>query len=476
MEDIVIVLDCGATNIRAIAVSASGKVVAKAAIPNVTQPAKENSDWHIWPVEDIFHKFSQCSQDIMRQIDPERVKAITVTTFGVDGTFVDKDGQLLYPVISWKCPRNSAAQKNLKKYIDPDWLATHSGIGHFAFNTINKLLWFKENKPDLLETAHAWLFISSIFNHKLTGVLTNDATMVGTSQMTELQTQRISETVCDALGLNPNLFPPMVQAGDVIGTLLPEPAALLGLTPGIPVVSAGHDTQFAIYGSGAEEGQPVLSSGTWEILMARTAQAQNLQPELFANGLTCEWDAVQNTYNPGLQWLGSGVLEWVGRQFYRDCQGEQMYQQMIHEAEQVNQDCQGIKVNPDFLNSDNNTAAGAITGLSISAERGAIYRATLQALAEKLKVSLAHLEHVGGFKANELIIVGGGSKNQLWNQIKADTLQIPVKILAEAETTVLGASMFAMVGAGIYSSPEIARQSFNIQYQTINPTSSDPSE
>ena len=469
-QDIVIVLDCGATNIRAVAVDSQGRVIGRHAVPNLAVPSRENPEWLEWPFDEIYAKFAMCCRKVVADIAPERVRAITVTTFGVDGTLVDAGGVPLYPVISWKCPRTVESRQNLKKYTDPDWLSVHSGVGHFSFNTINKLIWFRENRPELLESASGWLFIGSLVNHKLTGESTTDITMAGTAQLTNLKTRDFSHDVLDALKLNKGFFPRTVYAGDQIGNLLPEAAALLGLKAGIPVISAGHDTQFAVFGSGAQEGRPVLSSGTWEILMARAPEVNNLTAELFEHGFTCEWDSRPGLYNPGIQWLASGVLEWIGRNFYGGLEGEEKYTTMIGEAEAVGEDCQGLKVNPAFLADRYGHIAGAINGLTISSKRGAIYRATLQALSDKLKASLKQLEDIGGFKSTELILVGGGSKNRLWNQIKADVLNLPIKILKEPETTVLGAAMFAMAGAGLYSSPEAARDAFNIEYETITPT------
>ncbi|WP_252177680.1 L-fuculokinase [Endozoicomonas sp. 4G] len=468
-HDAVIVLDCGATNVRAIAVDVKGTVLAKASQPNITVPAEENPDWHQWPVEGIFEKFSDCCRQIMKDISPERIKGVTVTTFGVDGALIDRQGNPIYPVISWKCPRTNDSLQHLKQYLDPDKVVTESGVGHFAFNTLNKLIWFKENRPELLADAHGWLFISSLFNHKLTGRLTTDATMAGTAQLTDLKSQTFNTRILSAIGIESDFFPEMVQAGEMIGHLLPEAAAKLGLPAGILVISSGHDTQFAVFGSGAEKGQPVLSSGTWEILMVRSSEISGLAPDMFDNGFTCEWDSHKNHYNPGIQWLASGVLEWVGRQFYPDVTGSEKYKKMISEASAVPEKSHGITFNPTFLPDGNGRTHGAISGLSLNTERGAIYRSALEALSKKLKSSLHQLEQIGQFSASEIILVGGGSKNPLWNQIKADTLQLPIKILKESETTVLGASMFAMSGAGLYDSPEAARVAFDIQYETIQP-------
>ncbi|SDQ18749.1 L-fuculokinase [Pseudovibrio sp. Tun.PSC04-5.I4] len=462
-QDLVIVLDCGATNIRAIAVDVEGQIVARASQANITVPDAENSEWHVWPHESIFEQFSNCCRDLMDQVKPEQVKAVTVTTFGVDGALVDKTGTPIYPVISWKCPRTADAQQHMSTYFDPAEVARLSGVGHFSFNTINKMIWFRENKPELLEDAHAWLFISSLFTHMLTGNLTTDATMAGTSQLTDLQGQTFNADILSALGLDESLFPPVVQAGDIVGELLPTPAARFGLPAGIPVVSAGHDTQFAVFGSGAEKNQPVLSSGTWEILMARCESMTSPETDVFDRGFTCEWDAQPNHYNPGIQWLASGVLEWVNAQFYRDLSSAEKYEVMINEASQAPVDCKGVSFDPAFLEG------GAIRGLTLHCDRGDIYRAALTALSVRLKDSLKLLETVGNFTATELILVGGGSRNALWNQIKADTLQLPIKILDEAETTVLGAAMFAMAGAKLHASADAAREAFNIHYEIVRP-------
>jgi L-fuculokinase len=79
------------------------------------------------------------------------------------------------------------------------------------------------------------------------------------------------------------------------------------------------------------------------------------------------------------------------------------------------------------------------------------------------------LERIGHFTSHELTLVGGGSRNDLWNQIKADLLNLPVKVVNEAETTVLGASMFVWSGIGYYATPQAARQQVDYQYQWFRP-------
>ena len=199
-----------------------------------------------------FATFRRVLPAIQRCASSRTVRGITVTTFGVDGALVDEHGKLLYPVISWKCPRTAAVMENIHRFV-PAAAQQIAGVGAFAFNTLYKLVWLKENHPQLLEQAHAWLFISSLLNHRLTGRFTTDITMAGTSQMLDIHQRDFSAQILQATGLPRRLFPRLVEAGQQIGTLQSDAANMLGLAVGIPVISAGHDTQFALFGAGASQ-------------------------------------------------------------------------------------------------------------------------------------------------------------------------------------------------------------------------------
>ncbi|XBS70231.1 L-fuculokinase [Acerihabitans sp. KWT182] len=463
-QDVVIVLDCGATNLRAVAVSATGTVVAKAVVPNASRPGRENPLWQIWSLEDIMTGLGQCCRRLSTALSACRIQALTVTTFGVDGALVDKRGELLYPIISWKCPRTDAVLADIGRLISPSELQGIAGVGHFSFNTLYKLLWLRENQPLVLEKARAWLFISSLINHRLTGAFTTDRTMAGTSQLLDVQHRDFSARILHCAGLDNRLFPAMADAGERVGTLLPAMAGELGLPAGLPVISAGHDTQFALFGSGAGLDQPVLSSGTWEILMVRS---QRVDTGMLSDitGSTCELDSRAGLVNPGLQWLASGVLEWVRQLCWSGSAPDGVYQEMIEEARNVPPGADGVRMHGGLMDAQR----AQWRGLSLSVRRGHLYRAALEALSAALRDNLRLLERIGGFNSRELALVGGGSRNALWNQIKADLLNLPVKVLNEPETTVLGASLFAWSGIGYYPSPEAARRQVVYEYQWFRP-------
>lgn len=458
----VLCLDCGATNVRAMIVDDRGAIVAKASQPNSTDAGEENPEYHVWNADRILSQLAECSRKALAEVSAAEVKAVTITTFGVDGALVDADGKQLYPVISWKCPRTAEVMKRVAQYIPQDRLNTVSGVGAFAFNTIYKMIWLKENRPELIDGAKAWLFMPNLLAFRLTGEMHTDRTMAGTSQMTDLKTGDWSEEILAAIGIRKDLFPPMKAAGESLGSLTAEACAMLGLPQSVPVISTGHDTQFALFGSGVGENQPFLSSGTWEILMLRTPKAA-LEPADYAAGATVEYDSKAGLLNPGLQWIASGIIEWVKATCYH---GES-FDTMDAEAAAIAPGCDGVKLIPDFLPSD--PVPGSIQGLILGRTRGHIYRAAMEALTLRLKQRLEKLEKVGGFKSQDLLLVGGGARNKVWTQMRADILGIPIRISNVSESTVLGAAMFAFAGAGVYESPEACRDAFGITYTTITP-------
>lgn len=284
--------------------------------------------------------------------------------------------------------------------------------------------------------------------------------------MTNLATGDWDEGVLRLLGLTSNHFPPMRRAGEKVGDLTTALAMRWGLNC-IPVIACGHDTQFAVFGSGAGLNQPVLSSGTWEILMARTQYAQP-QFDFISQGLTTEFDVQPNCFNPAVQWVGSGIMEWLGKLLFADVYGtNKYYSTMIAEAMEVGE--RSIKSAVDFQGVFSQIGQGHLVGLSMFTSRSEIYRAALYYMAKQLKQGLAVLQQVSHFKAESLICVGGGSKNPLWNQIRADVLGLPIEVVDVAETTVLGAAMFTFVGVGVYDNAETAQKIMQPQRKRIYP-------
>ncbi|MBN2667497.1 MAG: L-fuculokinase, partial [Bacteroidales bacterium] len=182
-RDTAIVFDCGATNVRVIAMDAAGRIIASESFPNTTRPDPYYPAYRIWDTGEIWNKMCLASRKVLGMINPERIAGATVTTFGVDGTLFSRDGRMLYPVISWQCERTKQIMSGIGKYIPQDALYGESGVLPFSFNTIYKLIWFLETRPEIISGNHRFLFMPSIFIRQLTGEMVNDTTMAGTSMM-----------------------------------------------------------------------------------------------------------------------------------------------------------------------------------------------------------------------------------------------------------------------------------------------------
>jgi L-fuculokinase len=466
-RDIVIVFDCGATNVRVIAINRKGEILASESYANNPRPDPFYPSYRIWDIIEIWNKLCLASRKVLSMISPDEILGATVTTFGVDGTLFSKDGRMLYPVISWQCERTNPVMADISKYINLADLYKETGVLPFNFNTINKLIWFAENRPDILEKSHRFLFMPSIFSYLLTGEMVNDVTMAGTSMMTNLKTRRFSENILNKIGISESIMGSLADAGTVVGKVTQKAAGESSIPVNTPVVATGHDTQFAVFGSGAEKNQPVLSSGTWEILMVRAEESKTGHEQLELS-ITTELDSKPGLYNIGNQWIASGIIEWARRNLYNDLKTD-VYETMILGAERVPPGSNGVKVIPKFYEELRGKPGGQIHGLTMESTRDEIFRAVLESLSERLVEGKRALENAGGYKTDSIICVGGGSKNRLWNRLRANYTHVPIKIISHKETTVLGASLFVQAACGNYSSPEEALSVIDYKHEIIEP-------
>ena len=228
--DIVIVFDCGATNVRVIAIDSRGVVVASHSLTNNTSPDPFYPAYRIWDVNEIWKKMCRASKKVISRISRNDIAGVTVTTFGVDGTFFDRSGRMLYPVISWQCERTNPVMEDIGKYIPLDELYKECGVLPFTFNTINKLIWFSENKPEIIEKSFRFLFMPSIFDFFLTGEMINDVTMAGTSMTTNLSQRGFSKIILEKIGFPGEKFGNLVEAGTLIGKISKKASSETGIS------------------------------------------------------------------------------------------------------------------------------------------------------------------------------------------------------------------------------------------------------
>ena len=450
-------MDCGSTSTRVIAVNHRGAFLAQAAFPSAPSAQKSAPPGLVvWDLDKIWRKLCRACRQVVQQIDPAEIKAVTVTTFGADGAPVDSRNRLTYPVISWQCRRTESLARDLPEIVNPRDLFRRTGYQIIYFNTLLKLIWLRQYAPDALDRADSFVMMPGLLSMKLTGEKSVDPTMASTTMAFDLARNAWSEDLLQLAGLDPSFFPRWVEPGDVIGPLTRSASRQTGVPPGVPVVAAGHDTQFAPIGAGAAPGEAVLSTGTWEILLARVPE---FRPTAFSfnNGVVFERDACRGLYNPQFLMMGSAVLEWVRKLLFPDlADSANPYRRMIRDAAKVPPGAGGLILIPSFLPGAGPTAPfdtlGTILGLRLQSSRAEIYRAALEGLSLQLNDALRILSRATGRSPRAIRVVGGGSKNDLWNQIRADVTGLPVIAARKTEATVLGAAMVAFVATGVLRS------------------------
>jgi L-fuculokinase len=456
MNRSVLVLDCGATNVKACLVDESGSVLSSFSEANLTKEDPFFKGGLIWDFQEIFEKLSRCIRKVLADSQDTKTIAVTATSFGVDGAVIGRDGSVIYPVISWQCNRTKESEQHLDQFLDRDWLYNETGLQSYHFNTINKMVWLKENRHEIFKDTGKFVLMPSLILWLLSGEMVTDSTMAGTTMLTSLKKRKFSDEIFWKLGLDMNSFPSLTEPGTVIGKLTKNAAVKLGLPVGLPVITSGHDTQFAIIGAGANVNEPVLSSGTWEILMARSL-TEGLKMPTRKDGITIELDAVAGVADIGVQWVASGVTEWLGKMLFSDVnKGSNRYKTMIEEADKINPGADGVFMIPELFPGGFSEKKGKIEGFTHNTTRAHIYRSSLEALCFYARHAMEKLKKTGGFTPERLICVGGGAKNSLWNRLRASILNIPVHIPEVSEATALGAAIFSFTGLNVYRNVEEA--------------------
>ena len=474
-RQVAIVMDCGSTTTRVVAVDQRGKLLAQASLPSGPAPQKGGQKgWLAWDLPVLWRRLSRLSRQVCDAIDPTQIVAVTITTWGADGAPVGPDGTLTYPPICWQCPRTEPTAKAITEQVSAWDLFRTTGYQIIAFNTLLRLIWLRQNAPKALDGAAAWMMMAGLLSHKLCGEMSIDYTGASTMMAMDLGKRAWAPQLLELAGVDAAFFPRFVESGETIGTVTAKASRATGIPAGTPVTAAGHDTQFAPIGSGARKGEAILSTGTWEILLARIPRFKPNKAG-FNGGIIIEADALPHLFQPQLLMMGSGVLEWLAKHFYGEIEASpKLYRTMIADAQQHGPGAGGVTLLPSFIAGTGPTkrygTLGTLLGLTIATERGQVYRAALEGLSCQLQLAIEMLGAATGFAPRGIRVVGGGSKNDLWNQLRADVTGLPVTTIAQKEATVLGAAICAFVGTGVYKSVPAAQKAMKFTETTFRPS------
>jgi xylulokinase len=450
-------LDLGSTNIKAIIYTKDGKPVSESSnrLP-LTFNNPDHPTWCVWKHDDVWNIAKKAIGESVKKLAPgDTVKALAVTGFGMDGLPLDRDGKELYDLISWQCPRTVEQYEELKDYyMQEEVLKDSFRCTPMVIDSVNNIKWMEKYEPSVLEKADKWLLIEDYVNYKLCGVKATDYSMASTTSLFKLDTLEWSDRIMNDLGVKKSLMPPVMQSGTVLGKVLPEVAAEIGISSDTLVVLGGHDYIAATFAAGVKPGEIFDITGTWEMLIGVTRDLSKIS---MADLFYIEPHVAKNAWCLIESSISGSMYEWIVDHLGGN------WDWVMSEAGSSKAGANGCTFLPHFAGAvaprTEPTSLGAFIGLNNSVDRGDMARAVIEGLNYKAREMLEGIQRAMAYEVKEIKAEGGAAKNQLWMQIKADILGVPVLVPDLYEATPLGAAMLAGLGTSVYESEEEAVES-----------------
>lgn len=378
-----------------------------------------------------------------------KVASIGVDTWGVDFGLIDRDGQLIGNPVCYRDARTSGMVEEMFKTLDPTEHYATTGIQVMEINTLSQLLSIKGTAQ--LESARHLLFMPDLFSYFLTGKATNEYCIASTSELLDAKKRDWSWDTIKALGLPEHIFGEIVMPGTVRGKLREDIAQETGLGE-IDVVAVGsHDTASAVAAVPAIEDDGImafLSSGTWSLLGVELPEpilTEEARKAEFTNegGVGGRIRFLQNI--TGLWILQRLMAEWKERG------EEQTYSQLLPEAEKACINSIIPVADAAFMNPVSMEKAICDyckdSAQQIPATKAEFTRCLLQSLAQKYQDAISGVNDLLPEPIKRLHIIGGGSQNELLNQLTADALGLPVWA-GPVEATAMGNILVQAMAAG----------------------------
>jgi len=361
-----------------------------------------------------------------------RIAGIGVDSWGVDFGLLDDNGDLIEKPYHYRDGRTNGMVEKACELLPKREIYERTGIQFMQLNTAYQLLSMRLSDSPVLAKAKRLIFIADLVSYFLSGSAFAEYTLASTSQLMDMRSGAWSQTIFQKLNLPLDIMPEVVRPGTVIGTLTEKVAKEIGC-PRIPIIAvASHDTASAVaavpVSTPAEQAAEhktswaYLSSGTWSLIGVESAAAV-INDKTFAypftneGGVDCKIRLLKNI-------MGLWLLQECKKHWQK--QGIDLsYNQLTALAAKAKSGSASLDVdNSCFL------APGDMphrlndyltkTGQKTIDDKGQMVRTILENLARKYAETINQLEDVIDSPINRLYVVGGGSQNDLLNQLTAD--------------------------------------------------------
>lgn len=388
---------------------------------------------------------------------------------------VDMDGNPLRHTIIWADLRGVDQAKFIEDRVGMDKVYKITGHRISPAYSASKILWIKDNQPEIFKKTYKILHAKDYIIYKLTGKFVTDYSDASGMNLLDINKKDWSDEILNAIGIKRGLLPELHASTDCAGGVTKKASDIVGLLDGTPVIIGGGDGCCAATGAGVvEKGSAynVIGSSSW---IALATEEPIYDPDM----RTFNWVHLdKNLYSPcGTMQSAGYSYSWLKNTL---CGLEVMeakthninpYDIINKKIEESMPGAGNLLFLPYLLGERsprwNTDAKGVFLGLKITHTNADIYRSVLEGVTFNLRVILDIFNSFSPI--NEVIVIGGGAKGRVWTQILADIWQ--KKILVPQfleEATSMGAAICGGVGIGAYPDFGVAKK-FNKVLEEINP-------
>jgi len=438
-------IDVSTTATKALLIDSSGTVLAVASTQySFETPRPLWSEQH----PDLWWDGAQKSIRAVLQssgVNPAHIGGVGLTGQMHGLVLLDAAGNVLRPSILWNDQRTQTQCDEIHQRMGRENFIRITGNVALTGFTAPKILWVKENEPDVYARAAHVLLPKDFVRLKLTGEYAMDKADGSGTVLMDLKARGWSEDVLSALEIPCAWMPPLYEGPQITGRITPGAASQTGLKAGTPVMAGGGDQAAQAVGVGAvTPGVVALTVGTSGVVFA-TTPSPLVEPQgrlhAFCHAVPGMWHFM------GVMLSAAGSLQW-----YRDALAPGMsFDELLKEAESVPPGSEGLQFLP-YLSGERTPhpdplARGAFVGLTVRHDRGHLTRAVLEGVSFGLKDSFTLIQNAGLGDITQVRASGGGTKSALWRQILASVLDVELVTVNTTEGAAYGAALLAGVGA-----------------------------
>jgi xylulokinase len=324
--------------------------------------------------------------------------------------------------------------------------------------SMGKILYVKENEPEIFKKAKTFFQYSGYILYKLSGERYEDWSLSSRTCLFNIINKKFDNDLLDAAGLSGDLFPTPVKPGSAVAGILLAIAQELGLPKRIILVLCGQDQICAAVGGGiAEAGQAINSMGSVDCITP-LFDRPIINDAMMDAGFACIPYVLDNHYATyAFNYSGGAMLKWYRDKFGFEAKNESEKTGMspyILLEQNAPSNPTDLLVLPHLQGAATPymdiEATGAVVGLTTDTDIGTLYRGLMEGAAYEAKVILDHLKKAD-VDIHRLVACGGGSRSGMWIQLRANVFDMPIDVLEVEEAGTLGAVIVAGTACGIYA-------------------------